>query len=328
MTAWIFPGQGSQKRGMASAIEACSELFEEARRTLQVNLEPLCTTDSDPTWAPDTLQPALYATEVGLVRKLDDEGAQPSVVAGHSLGEFPALVAAGALNAADGLKLVAARGKAMAAAGRRNPGGMAAVIGLDPDTISEICREIDGVWISNLNSPKQTVISGEDRSLVQAAEACRKAGAAKVIRLQVPLAAHCPLMQPAAYEFAEALEQVSLHAPRVPVYCGADGRAHDNPSEIGRLLTKAITAPVLFTDTIRAITSDGEESFVEVGPGKVLRGLARQIKSGLTLTGVADDAAAAEFAQSEASASGGNPTNKQSRRTTIHTTEPAMGVSR
>lgn len=327
MTAWIFPGQGSQKAGMASAIEACPELFETARRTLEVDLEPLCTTDNDPTWTPDALQPALFITEVGLVRKLTREGAAPSAVAGHSLGEFPALVAAGALSPGDGLKLVAVRGKAMAAAGRRNPGGMAAVIGLDPEKISEICDETAGVWLSNLNSPKQTVISGEDRSLAKAAEECRKAGAAKVIRLQVPLAAHCPLMQPAADEFSGALDRINLQTPQVPVYCGADGQKHQEPAKIAELLTQAITAPVLFTDVIRAMSSDGEESFVEVGPGKVLRGLARQITSGLTLTGVADDVAAAEFAQSQAAASDGNTQDNQSRRTTIHESEPAMGVS-
>lgn len=328
MTAWIFPGQGSQKTGMASAVEACSELFETARRTLEVDLEPLCTTDNHPTWAPNDLQPALFITEVGLATKLAEEGAQPSAVAGHSLGEFPALVAAGSLSVADGLELVAVRGKAMATAGRRNPGGMAAVIGIDPEKISEICDATAGVWLSNLNSPKQTVISGEDRALAKAAEECRKAGATRVIRLQVPLAAHCPLMQPAADEFAEALAQVDLQRPCVPVYCGADGRRHDDPAEIAALLTQAITTPVLFTDTIRAMASDGEESFVEVGPGKVLRGLVKQIASGLILTGVADDASAAEFAQSEASASDGYTTDKQSRRTTIHSTEPAVGVSR
>lgn len=328
MSAWIFPGQGSQKAGMAAAIEACSDLFELARRTLEINLEPLCTTESEPSWAPDTLQPALFITEVGLVHKLTEEGVQPSAVAGHSLGEFPALVAAGSFSVDDGLKLVAVRGKAMAAAGRRNPGGMAAVIGLDPDTIAEICDATAGVWLSNLNSSKQTVISGEDRSLAKAAEQCRKAGATKVIRLQVPLAAHCPLMQPAADEFAGALSGITLQPPRVPVYCGADGQAHQDPAEIAELLTQAITAPVLFTDVIRAMASDGQDSFVEVGPGKVLRGLARQIISGLTLTGVADDLSAAEFAQSEAGISDGNTTNKQSRRTTIHTTEPAAGVSR
>lgn len=330
MTAWIFPGQGSQKAGMASSIDACLELFEIARRQLGTNLEPLCTTDAPPYWAPDVLQPALYITEVGLIRRLTGTGARPDGVAGHSLGEFPALVAAGSLGFEDGLELVAVRGKAMAAAGRRNPGGMAAVMGLDPQKIAQICDETAGVWLSNLNSPKQTVISGEDRALARAAELCRKAGAAKVIRLQVPLAAHCPLMEPAAEQFAQVLERISLKAPQVPVYCGADGKPHQDPAEIGDLLTRAITAPVLFTDTIRAMTSEGHTSLVEVGPGKVLRGLARQIAGGLKLTGVADDDEAAAFARSEEGNSEGSTPDKQpkqSRRSTIHTTEPALGIS-
>lgn len=324
MTAWIFPGQGSQQAGMAASVSACKQLFEIARRITDTDLEALCTTDDDPTWAPSSLQPALYITEVGLVEKLFASGAEPPAVAGHSLGEFPALVAAGALSFEDGLRLVSVRGRAMAAAGRRKPGGMAAVIGLDPRQVTEICDGMDGVWPSNLNSPKQTVISGEDRALAGAAEACRKAGAKKVVRLQVPLAAHCPLMQPAADEFAEALGEIGLTRPRVPIYCGADGRAHDDPSEVGRLLTRAITAPVLFTETIRALAADGHRELVEVGPGKVLRGLIRQIDSGLSFTGVSNDDEAAAFAESDGAADG---TNQQTRRTTIETTNEAVGVS-
>lgn len=292
MNAWMFPGQGSQKAGMARDIEGAAALFAAGNSLVRGDLERLCTTDTEPAWAPDVLQPALFITEVAIGRKLQECGMEPQAVVGHSLGEFPALVIAGVLEFEEALRLVALRGKAMADAGRRNEGGMAAVIGLDPVVIDRICSAEGDVWVSNFNSPKQTVISGRDRGLAAAAKRCLEAGAARVVRLQVPVAAHCPLMQPARDRFAAALAEVTMAAPVCPVYCDADGAPHTQPDEIKEQLVRAITAPVRFTDAVRRMRSDGVTHCVEVGPGRVLRGLVRQIDPDIALTGVADDAQA------------------------------------
>lgn len=298
MIAWMFPGQGSQSAGMALGLEGAGELFKISRSIMSRDLERLCTTDPDPAWAPDVLQPALFVTEVAIGRRLQSHGAQPQAVVGHSLGEFPALVVAGALEFEEALRLVALRGKAMADAGRRNEGGMAAVIGLDPQVIAGICAEEGDVWVSNYNSPKQTVISGRDRGLAAAAKRCLEAGALRVVRIKVPVAAHCPLMQPARETFEAALAGVNMIEPACPVYCDADGAAHTAPAEIKQLLVEAITAPVRFTDAVRRMRRDGFQKFVETGPGKVLRGLVRQIDAGAELAGVSSDEQAASFVES------------------------------
>lgn len=297
MIAWMFPGQGSQRAGMAVGVEACKKLFEAARPIVGGDLERLCITDKNPTWAPEVLQTGLFTTCVGVGHSMLARGLEPDAVVGHSLGEFPALVIAGALSFEDGLRIVAVRGKAMAAAGRNNPGGMAAVIGLDAATIEEICGEAGDVWVANLNSPTQTVISGKDRPLALAAEQCLQAGATRVIRINVPVAGHCPLMERAAKEVEEALSDVSLTAPRCPIYCNADGRPHTDPQEIRRLLVEAITSRVRFSEAISAMHRDGVRVFVETGPGRVLRGLVRQTVSGAELACVANDEQAEELAQ-------------------------------
>jgi [acyl-carrier-protein] S-malonyltransferase len=289
LIAWMFPGQGSQKAGMGLDIAGASELFKASRSLINRDLERLCTTDPDPAWAPDVLQPAMFVTEVAIGRKMQSLGLEPGAVVGHSLGEFPALVIAGALEFDEALRLVALRGKAMADAGRRNEGGMAAVIGLDPEKIVEICAAEGDVWVSNYNSPKQAVISGKDRGLAEAAKKCMEAGAMRVIRIKVPVAAHCPLMQPARDTFEAALAEVTMVQPSCPVYCDADGKAHTEPDEIKALLVEAITAPVRFTDAVRRMRDDGFTTFIETGPGKVLRGLVRQIDAAAELEGVSND---------------------------------------
>lgn len=329
MIAWIFPGQGSQKASMAAGIEGCRDLFNSAQPIIGTNLERLCTTDTDPTWTPEIVQQALYITSVGAARAALDYNIRPQAVAGHSLGEFPALVAAGSLSFEDGARLVDVRGKAMASAGRRNPGGMAAVIGLDPAIIEEICANEGDVWVANFNSPKQTVISGKDRSLASAAEKCLQAGATRVIRLQVPVPSHTPLMDEARVEFEAALDTVSLTEPACPVYCGADGLAHTDPDEIGRLVAQAITSPVRFVDTIQAMRSSGVETFVECGPGKVLRGLVRQIDAEAKLAAVGNDEEAAAFQESVVGSSPhrSGPSSNSTRSLTMPSSEAAVGIS-
>lgn len=289
MIAWIFPGQGSQKAGMASEIEACAGLFADARKISGLDLEALCTSDPDPSWTPETVQPSLFITSVGIVRELNKLGITPDAVAGHSLGELAAVVASEALSFEDGLKLVTVRGRAMAAAGRTNPGGMAAVLGLDPAAIQQICKSHTSVWVANLNSPAQTVISGEDESLSSVAEKCLDAGARRVVRLQVPMASHCPLMEDARAEFEAVLEDAAWSAPRCPIFFGADGQAHEDPAEIRSLLAQALTTPVRFVETITNMQNAGVTTFVETGPGKVLRGLVKQIDPGAHHVGAGND---------------------------------------
>jgi [acyl-carrier-protein] S-malonyltransferase len=318
VTAWMFPGQGSQRTGMALEIEGAVQLFAAAKGRIPRHLYRICTTDAHPSWAPENLQPAMFLTEVAIGRKMLECGLEPQAVIGHSLGEFPALVIAGVLDFDEALRLVVVRGKAMATVGRRSGGGMAAVIGLDPATIDQICKEEGNVWISNYNSPKQTVIAGKDKGLAAAARRCMECGAARVIKIQVPVAAHCPLMQPAREIFEEALEGVSMARPSCPVYCDADGAPHGEPAEIKALLAQAITAPVRFTDAIRRMRADGFTTFVEAGPGSVLRNLVRQIDAEAELAGVSND----EEATSLGMAIQAGPGELTSRRNPISDNQP------
>jgi [acyl-carrier-protein] S-malonyltransferase len=311
---------------MAAGFEGSGKLFAAAEPFIGANVERLCTTDADPTWSPEIVQQSMYVTTVAAAGSLLGLGLEPDAVAGHSLGEFPALVAAGALNFEDGARLVDVRGKAMAAAGRRNPGGMAAVIGLDPQVIEDICAEEGDVWVANLNSPKQTVISGKDRALAAAAERCLQAGAKRVIRLQVPVPSHCPLMEQARAEFQAVLDKVSLREPACPVYCCADGSPHTDPKEISHLVAEAITSPVRFAGTVRSMRSDGVGIFVECGPGKVLRSLVRQIDAEAQLAGVGSDEEAAALLQSLGSTPPEPvPTPNSTRRENMPTSESALG---
>jgi [acyl-carrier-protein] S-malonyltransferase len=301
----MFPGQGSQRAAMAERLGAASELFAIARDVLPFDLEPACTTDPRPAWTTERLQPAMFIVCVAAARALEARDAHPSAILGHSLGEFAALVACGALGFEDGLAVVAARGRAMDAAARREPGGMAAVLGLDLSAIEQICDEIGGVWPANLNSPGQIVISGRDTSLAQAAEACRAAGAGRVVRLEVPIAAHSPLMAPAADEVRVALESVELRAPSVPIYSVVDAKPHTDPDEISNLLAEGVVSPVRFWEAVEAAHADAVGRFVEVGPGGVLSGLVRRTIPGIELAQVASDEDADAVAGAVTAATGG-----------------------
>ncbi|MGQ0679021.1 MAG: ACP S-malonyltransferase [Actinomycetota bacterium] len=296
MIAWVFPGQGSQSPGMAARIAPCVQLFSRARSIMGCDLEDLCTVAAEPDFGPETIQPALFITSVGIARSLAQLELRPDVVAGHSLGELAALVATGALSFEDGLRLVELRGRAMAAAGASNPGGMSAVLGLDLATIEQICRASGEVWVANLNSPKQTVISGRTDALEAASARCREAGAKRVVRLQVPIASHCPLMHSARTEFEAALSTVAWRQPLCPVWCGADGRPHSEPEEIAPLLAQALTEPVRFVETVVSMRSAGVDTFVETGPGRILRGLIRAIDPAAEHIGVSCDEEAEKLA--------------------------------
>ena len=299
MIAWMFPGQGSQRPGMAGGLEACGELFEIAAETLDADLARICTekptNGSRGSFPADLLQPALYVTATGASRALSNRGLCPDAVVGHSLGEYAALTAAGALAFEDGLRLVSLRGKAMLAAARRNPGGMAAVIGLDTSAVKGICDGIDGAWVANLNSPRQTVMSGTDEALAQAAEACKEAGAKRVVRLEVPIPGHSPLMEAAALEVEALLADIQVKEPICPFYSCVDAGPHTNPAEIKALLVAAMTSSVRFFETLAAMQAGGVTSLVEVGPARVLCGLARTSVPDLPTASVGSDAEAEAF---------------------------------
>jgi [acyl-carrier-protein] S-malonyltransferase len=295
LTGWMFPGQGSQRPGMGAGIEACRDLFGAAKTLIDADLARICVVIPNPGWPGDLLQPALYATAVGASRALSNRGLCPDAVVGHSLGDYAALTAAGALAYEDALPLVSVRGKAMLEASRRNPGGMAAVIGMESAAIEAICASIDDVWVANLNSPNQTVISGRDEPLARAAEACRQAGARRVVRLEVPIAGHCPLMDEAALELEAILADVQVKEPICPFYSTVDCAPHSDPAEIKRLLVTAMTSPVRFYETLTAMQAGGVTSLVEVGPARVLCGLAKQSVPGVATASVGSDAEAETY---------------------------------
>lgn len=295
-TGWMFPGQGSQRPGMAAGLAECRRLFQSAKELIDADLTRICVPVPNPGWPGDLLQPALYATAVGASRALSSRGLCPDAVVGHSLGEYAALTAAGSLAFEDGLRLVSLRGKAMINAARANPGGMAAVIGLDPGTIGTVCDGIEGVWVANFNSPMQTVISGGDVPLAQAAEGCKAAGAKRVVRLEVPIPGHSPLMAPAALEVADLLAGVALNAPVCPFYSAVDAAPHTDPAEIKALLVAAMTSPVRFTEALGALGSAGMTSLVEVGPARVLSGLAKHTIPEMPTSSVGSDADAETYA--------------------------------
>jgi [acyl-carrier-protein] S-malonyltransferase len=230
-------------------------------------------------------QPAIFLHSVILAKALGDEF-KPDMVAGHSLGEFSALVAAGALNFEDGLRLVSARAQAMQKACEINPSTMAAIIALPDEKVEEVCAGIEGVVVcANYNCPGQLVISGEEAAIDKACEVLKAAGAKRAMKLPVGGGFHSPCMEPARAELAEAIERTNFTTPSCPVYQNVDALPHTDPAEIKGLLISQLTAPVRWTQTVKNMVADGATEFVELGPGKVLQGLVSKISRDVTVAG-------------------------------------------
>lgn len=291
MKAFVFPGQGAQFVGMGKDLydnnTIARDMFEKANEILGFRITDLmfAGTDEDLRQTRVT-QPAIFLHSVILAKTLGDNF-NPDMVAGHSLGEFSALVAAGALNFEDGLKLVSARAMAMQKACEIKPSTMAAVLGLADEIVENICAETEGVVVcANYNSPGQIVISGEIEAVKAAGEKLSAAGARRVLPLKVGGAFHSPCMEPARAELAEAIAATEIHEPVCPVYQNVDALPHTDPAEIKANLIAQLTAPVRWTQTVKNMVADGATEFVELGPGKVLQGLVKKIESSMEVSGM------------------------------------------
>ncbi len=291
MKAFVFPGQGAQFPGMGKDLYESNEqaraLFEKANEVLGFRITDLMFNGTeDDLKQTKVTQPAVFLHSVILALTMGDEF-NPDMVAGHSLGEFSALVAAGALPFEQGLKLVEARALAMQKACEAAPSTMAAIIGLPDEKVEEICGTIDGVCVAaNFNCPGQVVISGEIEAIETACARFKEAGAKRALPLKVGGAFHSPLMEPARAELAAAIEQSDFAAPRCPIYQNVDAQPHTDPEQIKANLIKQLTAPVRWSQIMARMVEDGLTEAVEVGPGKVLQGLIGRTYRDITVTGI------------------------------------------
>tara|TARA_B100001146_G_C16145289_1_gene418657 strand:+ start:412 stop:1296 length:885 start_codon:yes stop_codon:yes gene_type:complete len=284
MNAYIFPGQGAQFVGMGLDLyenhSEAQELFEKANEILGFSITDIMFEGTaDDLKQTKVTQPAIFLHSVILSKVLGDSF-KPDMVAGHSLGEFSALVANGTLNFEDGLKLVSQRALAMQKACEIQPSTMAAVLGLEDEVVEKICSEVEGIVVpANYNCPGQLVISGEVDAVNVACEKMKEAGARRALLLPVGGAFHSPLMEPAREELAAAIEATEFKTPSCPIYQNVTTTAVSDPNEIQKNLILQLTAPVKWTQSVQQMVKGGATSFVEVGPGKVLQGLVKKIHS-------------------------------------------------
>ena len=294
MKAFVFPAQGAQFVGMGKDLydnnPKAKELFEKANDILGYRITDIMFAGTDDELKQTKVtQPAVFLHSVIKAISLGDEF-KPSMVAGHSLGEFSALVAAGALNFEDGLRLVYARAMAMQKACEAAPSTMAAIVGLPDDKIEEICAEVSKegsvVVPANYNCPGQLVISGNVEAINEACEKLKAAGAKRALPLKVGGAFHSPLMQPAKDELQAAIEKTEFSAPQCPVYQNVDGKPHTDPADIKANLIAQLTSSVRWTSCVQNMIADGADDFTECGPGKALQGMIGRIDKNVAVNGI------------------------------------------
>ena len=287
MKAFVFPGQGAQFSGMGKDLyesnELAKELFDKANEILGYRITDIMFAGSDEELRQTKVtQPAVFLHSVISAKCLGDDF-RPDMVAGHSLGEFSALVAAGALSFEDGLRLVYARAMAMQKACEIKPSTMAAIINLPDEVIEKTCAEIDGIVVpANYNCPGQVVISGEVEAIKEACVRLKEAGAKRALPLAVGGAFHSPLMEPARQELAAAIEATEFKQPICPVYQNVDAKPYTDPQLIKKNLLMQLTSPVRWTQTIKNMIADGMTEFTECGPGQVLTGLIGRIQNSIS----------------------------------------------
>ncbi len=301
--AFVFPGQGSQFVGMAKdLVEAYPEaraVFEQADRTLGFSLTQLCFNGPDATLT-DTInaQPALVTHSIAVLRVLQSlkPDAMPAYVAGHSLGEYSALVAADAIDFADAVKLVRERGRLMKEAGDKNPGAMASVLNMDESALEGVCSEA-GAQIANYNNPGQLVISGTKQAIERAGALAKERGARRVIPLAVSIAAHSSLMEPAAREFAKAVDKTPMRAPRVPVISNVTAQPLTDVQAIKEDLAKQLTSAVQWIKSVEYMAAHGVTNFIELGPKDAVTGMVRRINTNVTAVSIGDVASVKAFVE-------------------------------
>lgn len=290
--AFVFPGQGSQSVGMMnsySELPSVRETFNEASDILQQDLWSLVSNGPEDSLNLTTnTQPVMLAADVSIYRAWQQAGGiEPHYLAGHSLGEYAALVAAEVLTFTDALKLVRYRAKVMQETVPEGTGGMAAIVGLDDDTVSSVCTEVinalpdTSLEPANFNAPGQVVIAGHSQAVARAVALVKSKGAKLAVILPMSIPSHCSLMQPAAEKFALLLEEIALQPPRIPILHNADVQQHSETASIREILVRQLYRPVRWTETIQAIAAQNVKHVVECGPGKVLSGLSRRIDKNL-----------------------------------------------
>ena len=278
--AFLFPGQGSHELGMgrelAEAYPEARAVYDEAAEAAGLDLARLCFEGPlEELTKTELQQPALVATSLACLRAVETTGIKPDVVLGHSVGEYAALAASGALSDRDAVALVRARGEVTAAAAAEHPGAMAAVIGMEDAAVEALCAEIGGVWPANYNCPGQLVVSGETAAVDTLVEEAPARGARKVVKLRVTGAFHSPLVAAAADGLRPAVERVEWREPEIPFMSTVTARV-EHAAALAQILLDQLTAPVRFTQAVAALVADGVQTFVEVGPGQVLSGLVRR----------------------------------------------------